>query len=96
VGSNGRTTAQLSGFTHNLVLYQVSNNSGYFLQADTAINIGGEFSSRPGREVGEWLVTGQKLNGPFASTNPWSYAIASAAIFSVTNASITSPTLMSP
>jgi hypothetical protein len=48
VGSNGRTTAQLSGFTNNLVLYQVSNNSGYFLQADTEINIGGEFKQQTG------------------------------------------------
>jgi hypothetical protein len=48
VDSNGRTVSQLNGFTNNLVLYQVSNNSGYFLQADPGINIGGEFRQQTG------------------------------------------------
>ncbi|MBI3645581.1 MAG: hypothetical protein HY233_06425 [Acidobacteriales bacterium] len=48
VSGNGRTTAQLNGFTNNLVLYLVSNNNGYFLQADPSINIGGAFTQQTG------------------------------------------------
>jgi hypothetical protein len=47
----------------------------------------GEFASRPGREDSRQLVP------RWHSTN---YLIASAAILSVTNASIVSPALMSP
>lgn len=48
VASNGRTTLQLSGFSDNMVLYQVTPNSGYLLQADPGINISGEFKQQTG------------------------------------------------
>jgi hypothetical protein len=43
VSSNGRVTTQLNGFTNNIVLYLVSNSTGYMLQADAGVNIGGAF-----------------------------------------------------
>lgn len=43
VASNGRVTTQLNGFTDNIVFYLVSNGTGYMLQADAGINIGGAF-----------------------------------------------------
>jgi hypothetical protein len=48
VTSNGRATAQLNGFTNNLVFYLVSNNTGYFLQGDARVDIGGAFTQQVG------------------------------------------------
>lgn len=48
VTSNGRATAQLNGFTDNLVFYLVSNNTGYFLQGDALVDIGGAFTQQVG------------------------------------------------
>jgi hypothetical protein len=46
VDANGRATSQLNGFTNNLVLYLVSGNTGYILQADTGVNVGGAFKQQ--------------------------------------------------
>jgi hypothetical protein len=43
VASNGRTTTQLNGFTNNIVLYLTTTSTGYVLQADSGINMSGEF-----------------------------------------------------
>jgi hypothetical protein len=48
VTSNGRATAQFSGFTNNMVFYLSSTNTGYFLQADSGIDIGGAFTKQTG------------------------------------------------
>ncbi|HEX7422542.1 MAG TPA: hypothetical protein VF311_01455 [Terriglobales bacterium] len=42
-GSSGRTTSAINGVSSNLILYMGSNNSGYILQADTGVDIGGAF-----------------------------------------------------
>lgn len=48
VDNTGRGTAQFSGFTNAMVLYFVSNNSGYVLQADPGVNISGSFGQQTG------------------------------------------------
>ena len=48
VGSNGRATAQFSGFTNNLIFYLSSSNTGYFLQADSGVDIGGALRLQTG------------------------------------------------
>jgi hypothetical protein len=48
VSGNGRATAQFTGFTNNMVFYLSSANSGYFLQADTGIDMGGAFTKQTG------------------------------------------------
>lgn len=41
VGSNGRATASINSLSSNLIFYMVSGNSGYMLQADNGVDIGG-------------------------------------------------------
>jgi hypothetical protein len=48
VGSNGRVTTQLNGFTDNIVLYLVSNSAGYMIQADAGVNMSGSFTMQVG------------------------------------------------
>jgi hypothetical protein len=48
VGNNGRVTTQLNGFTNNIVLYLVSNSTGYMLQGNAGVNISGAFSQQTG------------------------------------------------
>jgi len=48
VNSNGVATAQFPGFTNNMVFYLSSANTGYFLQADSGIDIGGSFTKQTG------------------------------------------------
>ena len=48
VGNNGRVTTQLNGFTNNIVLYLVSNSTGYLLQGDAGVNISGSFRQQTG------------------------------------------------
>jgi len=48
VGNNGRVTTQLNGFTDNIVLYLVSNSTGYMLQEDAGVNISGAFRQQTG------------------------------------------------
>jgi hypothetical protein len=48
VGGNGRVTTQLNGFTNNIVLYLVSDSTGYMLQEDAGVTIGGEFRKQTG------------------------------------------------
>ena len=51
VAPNGRTTAQLNGFTNNIVLYLTSSSTGYVLQADTGINLSGTFTAQPSQSA---------------------------------------------
>lgn len=46
VGSNGRVTTQLSGFTNNMVLYLSSSSTGYMIQADAGVNMSGPFTTQ--------------------------------------------------
>lgn len=46
VSSTGRATAQLNGFTNNMVFYLVSDNTGYFLQADSNVDMAGAFTQQ--------------------------------------------------
>jgi len=46
VALNGRTTTQLNGFTNNIVLYLTTSSTGYLLQADSGINMSGEFRAQ--------------------------------------------------
>jgi hypothetical protein len=48
VSSNGRATVQFPGFTNNLVFYLSSTNTGYFLQADQGIDLGGALTKQTG------------------------------------------------
>ncbi len=48
VSANGRATAQFAGFTNNMVFYLSSTNTGYFLQADPGIDMGGAFTRQTG------------------------------------------------
>jgi hypothetical protein len=48
VSSNGRATAQFTGFTNNMVYYLSSSDTGYFLQADQGIDMGGAFRMQTG------------------------------------------------
>jgi hypothetical protein len=48
LGTNGRVTTQLNGFTNNIVLYLVSNSTGYMLQGDAGVNISGAFRQQTG------------------------------------------------
>jgi len=48
VSNNGRVTTQLNGFTNNIVLYLVSNSTGYLLQEDAGVNISGAFRQQTG------------------------------------------------
>jgi hypothetical protein len=48
VAANGRATSTINGLSDNLVLYMVSGNSGYMLQADTGVDIGGAFTVQTG------------------------------------------------
>jgi hypothetical protein len=48
VNGNGVATAQFPGFTNNMVFYLSSANSGYFLQADTGVDMGGAFANQTG------------------------------------------------
>ena len=48
VSGNGRATAQFPAFTNNLIFYLSSTDSGYFLQADSGIDIGGELKLQTG------------------------------------------------
>ena len=44
VPTNGRATASVTGLSNNLLMYMVSANSGYILQADDGVDIGGAFT----------------------------------------------------
>ena len=46
VSANGRTVANVNSLTTNLVLYLVSNNSGYLLQGDTGTEISGQVAQQ--------------------------------------------------
>lgn len=48
VSPNGRATAQITGFTNNMVYYLSSTNTGYFLQADQGIDMGGALTQQTG------------------------------------------------
>ena len=48
VSGNGRATAQFTGFTDNMLFYLSSTNTGYFLQADQGIDMGGAFTQQTG------------------------------------------------
>ncbi len=48
VGSNGRATAQFPNFTNNLIFYLSSSDTGYFLQADSGVDIGGALKLQTG------------------------------------------------
>lgn len=48
VSGNGRATAQLPGFTNNLIFYLSSSDTGYFLQADSGVDIGGALKLQTG------------------------------------------------
>lgn len=48
VNANGRATAQFPGFTNSLIFYLSSNNAGYFLQADSGVDIGGALRLQTG------------------------------------------------
>lgn len=47
VDADGRATVQFSGFTNNLIYYLSSTNTGYFLQADTGVDMGGALTNQP-------------------------------------------------
>lgn len=44
VDSSGRAIASVNSLSSNLIFYMVSANSGYLLQADTGVDIGGAFT----------------------------------------------------
>lgn len=46
VAGNGRATASINNLSNNLIFYLSSNNSGYMLQADAGVDIGGTFSQQ--------------------------------------------------
>jgi len=48
VDASGRTTASVNSLSSNLIFFMVSNNSGYILQADTGVDIGGAFTIQTG------------------------------------------------
>ncbi|MFI5114565.1 MAG: hypothetical protein ACHP7J_05420 [Terriglobales bacterium] len=48
VSGNGRATAQFTNLTNNMLFYLSSTNTGYFLQADSGIDIGGAFTQQTG------------------------------------------------
>jgi hypothetical protein len=48
VSGNGRATAQFTGLTNNMLFFLSSTNTGYFLQADPGIDIGGAFTQQTG------------------------------------------------
>ena len=48
VNGSGVATAQFPGFTGNMVFYLSSTNTGYFLQADTGVDMGGSFTKQTG------------------------------------------------
>ena len=48
VSGNGRATAQFPGFTNNLIFYLSSTDTGYFLQADSGVDIGGALRLQTG------------------------------------------------
>jgi hypothetical protein len=48
VNSNGVATAQFPGFTNNMIYYLSSTNTGYFLQADSNVDMGGSFTNQTG------------------------------------------------
>ncbi|MBZ5656104.1 MAG: hypothetical protein LAO56_12605 [Acidobacteriia bacterium] len=48
IDASGRATANVNGLSSGLILYLVSNNSGYMLQADTGVDIGGAFTVQTG------------------------------------------------
>lgn len=47
VSANGRTTSTVNNLSSNLIFYMVSGSSGYILQADTGVDIGGAFTKQP-------------------------------------------------
>jgi len=47
VPANGRATASVNNLSSNLLLYMVSGSSGYMLQADPGVDIGGAFTIQP-------------------------------------------------
>jgi len=47
VDANGRTTANINTLSSNLIFYMVSANSGYLLQADNGVDIGGAITIQP-------------------------------------------------
>lgn len=46
VNGSGVATTQFPGFTNNLIFYLSSQNTGYFLQADTGVDLGGAFTKQ--------------------------------------------------
>jgi len=48
VAANGRTTSSINNLSSNLILYLVSSNSGYMLQADNGVDIGGAITVQTG------------------------------------------------
>jgi len=48
VNGNGVVTAQFPGFTNNMIFYLSSSNTGYFLQADSGVDMGGSFTNQTG------------------------------------------------
>lgn len=46
VGSNGRVTGSISGVTNALVMYLVSNNSGYLILEDTGAQVSGNMTEQ--------------------------------------------------
>ena len=47
VDASGIATASVNNLSSNLIFYMVSANSGYMLQADTGVDIGGAFTIQP-------------------------------------------------
>ncbi len=47
VNSNGRAVGTLSGFSNNLVMYMVSGNNAYMVQADSNIQLHGTMTKQP-------------------------------------------------
>jgi hypothetical protein len=48
VAASGRATASVNSLSSGLILYLVSNNSGYMLQTDSGVDIGGAFTVQTG------------------------------------------------
>lgn len=48
IDASGRATANVNNLSRGLILYLVSNNSGYMLQADSGVDIGGAFTVQTG------------------------------------------------
>ena len=48
IDASGRATAIVNSLSSGLILYLVSNNSGYMLQADSGVDIGGAFTLQTG------------------------------------------------